>query len=228
MGAELASVGLGAAAGVFGSMDAGRKRKRQDQRLKGQEAKMMAALEGTLGPQEIYLKRALKGIESSYDSALEDIGRAEGVGLDRIGQQQQAALGNIRGGFGGSGLYGSSVMANAQRGVAQDASAATIDLLGSGARARGGLKIQRGQASAGALGQLANFQAYKAGAVNNILANRWNFIANQNYAAQPLNLGGIGQLAGLFGGADSAAGGGGGMTGGGAAPQSPFGFPASN
>lgn len=197
-------------------MEAGRKRGRQDRRLKGQEAKMMAVLDESFGPQELYLKRALKSVEHSYDAALTDLDRAEGVGLQRIGDQQKAGMGAVRSDFASSGLYGSSVMANAQRGVARDASASTIDLEGALSRMRGGIKIQQGQATANANQNLAAFQAYRANATNQVLNQRWNFIANQQYQAPPMNLSGLGQYMGSGGG-------GGGTTD----MQNPFGMPGA-
>jgi len=150
--------------------------------------------------QESYLRRAANAQNEGYNSALLDVNRAEGLGMRDIGYAGQAGMQAARGAAASRGLTGSSGGTNLAMASARDTRRAYSDLQTNLARQRSGLRIAQGQAKSAGLGSLANFQAYKANSINNVLMPYFQHQSTkllQKQGASGANLGGFGQLAGM-------------------------------
>lgn len=204
--------------------------KKAERNRKNELLSLLAQMQGNvgegLGMQEKYLQQSLAAGQQGYESGLQDVNRSESAGSEAIANSSAAALRMARGQAAQRGVTGGSGGTNLTMSAARDTNRQLGDFQMSIARQRSGLKIAQGQAKASGLGQLANFEAYKAGAKNNVLQPYFNWLGNIQYNHQSPALGGLGQLAGVgLGGGFGGGGGGSPPSGGLAQPTNLFGFP---
>lgn len=169
---------------------------------------------GYLGQQR-YLQQILDETNSRYNSAFQDVNRAENAGNEQIALNSQAALQAAQGRAAQMGLNGGSAGSNLALASARDARMDSTRFQLELARQRSGLRIAQGASRANALGALGQFEAYKAQG-KNALADKWyNFIAAKGrnlqgggsveYGQQSPDLSGLGALIGMFRRSDSPA-----------------------
>lgn len=179
--------------------------------IKGGKSKNKGELQNLLGDmlniqresfpvQQRNIKAANRAALEGYDSAQNDVTRAERAGAEDISYQSQAARQAAQGAAAQRGLTGSSVGTNLGLASARDTRRAIADLQMNLARQRSGLRIAQGQQKAQGLTNLANFEAYKANSIVNTLQPYFQHQSAkllQKQGARGAQLGGFGQLAGM-------------------------------
>ena len=192
----LSKVGLGG--GLLGNLKGSKSNSKGE--LQNQLRDMLNIQRESFPVQQRNIKAANRAALEGYDSAQNDVTRAERAGAEDISYQSQAARQAAQGAMAQRGLTGSSVGTNLGLASARDTRRAIADLQMNLARQRSGLRIAQGQQKAQGLTNLANFEAYKANSIVNTLQPYFQHQSSkllQKQGAQGANLGGFGQLAGL-------------------------------
>lgn len=184
MGVETALIGsalIGAGTSAHASSQQKKAQKKQDKKSVQAGADMRRAIAPSLALGEHYTGKAMRAGDKGYDEAERQVSRSEGMGLRDLRDERTRAAGEITSGLQNSGLYNTTVAGNAQRGLSSSYARSMTDFQTRMGALRAEIARQRAATKASGLGQLAQFQAFKSGALSG------TFGAQNAQASQPVN-----------------------------------------
>lgn len=225
LGIALAAAGIATAGGILGSIEQNKAQKKANdanesryQQALSEHGRSFALSSGFINRADQLFgeqKTLLTDASEQSRGEIEKVGRA---GRQNILEREEQTGANVRQTLTSRGLGNSTVLANAERGIAFDTNRAINELNEQIALLRSGNILSTAQLQSQALGQHADF-LFRAGAFQSgLIQDKINTIVGRTDVANP-NAGGIyraiGQGAGAIGGLLGGLGGAGGGAGGG-------------
>ena len=201
--------GLGTLAGIGGALIGGSQAKKAaDRANRGNIAAKNAARGEIIGGRDAYMRQAglslanyldmLKEAGTGEAKAAGEVTRGTSQAARGIMDQQRQTLAGLGGQFASQGLYGSSLLNQAQMGVQRSGQQSLADLYGSSAMNRAQLARDSSASKMNALGQLGAFNERRAGTLYDSGKQLANLEAGVQHVVDP-NAGNMwGQVAGLL------------------------------
>jgi hypothetical protein len=178
--------------------------------------------QGFLNQGQNWLQQALEAIQGGYGDASKSIAAGGRASKRQALDRETQLMGGVNQGMTNRGLGNTSLLGNAQRGVAGDTTRRLQEIDQSVNQAMAGLQERGGMAQAGAMGSLSNFMAQRGGiesglnqrAIDYMLARRqkkdsekaqmWGTIATGIGTAASMFAPGLGGFSAAMGGMGNA------------------------